>query len=957
MAGAPVTSRFIYRAEAAGTEFRLEFAGAALPFDSWALEAPDTALPGIATIQRLIAAGKAIAEDQVALVQHDAVAELSTAEAASLDLPPLAEAVARITTGGLINRPDFRAALQWCRPNGQAIVQPKRTGAWLRIGGREGRLSAPLFAIAESVDALAAAPDDTARMQALIRLQEVLPGALANGAASGGGIAASITVLQADAFSLDASGDARDPRIRPILHRAGTAEPLLDGAVQTAFADSLFGGFKDARPLYALPGNVFVFVTPVLRRALQVVREQLAAPASRRRAFLAEPRRFLTEAFEVTDDPTLVDRVEDVVVETSAWSDRVLGLGLWTKRPIPWLQKPFTQWFGPEGETAEVGGIEIDGQRLPLKPDEADALADSVRAARIRGEASVECRMPDGSTRRIETSEAVEVDLRAVAAAQRPKTPGEPKTPEPERQTLLIKPNLESLDHEDEFVPRASLPTTLPASLRSQLKPHQEEGLEWLMRCWLAGRPGVLLADDMGLGKTLQGLVFLAWLREAIEGGMLPRAPVLIVAPTGLLANWQAEHEIHLRVPGLGRLLPAHGKGLADIRLRDADGVPRLDTARIAAADWVLTTYETLRDHLPEFGEVHFAAVVMDEAQKVKTPAIRITDAAKGVRADFKVAMTGTPVENHLVDLWCIVDTVHSGFLRELKEFSQTYVGPQVTEDRLATLKKRMEAPFGGAPGILLRRLRRDRLPDLPSLHQHEREVLMPPAQVDAYEGILTFARQGGGNQMLIALQRLRKACLHPDPDMSGNDAAFIAASARMTECFRILDEVNAKGEAALIFLEERDIQARLATLLQRRYRLLSPPFIISGAVAGPARQTMVDRFQDASGFGVMVLSPKAGGVGLTLTRANHVIHLSRWWNPAVEDQCTGRALRIGQRREVHVHLPIAVLPEGDSAFDQNLHRLLERKRRLMEQTLAPPEPSEGEAAELFARTVGGVPG
>jgi SNF2 family DNA or RNA helicase len=186
------------------------------------------------------------------------------------------------------------------------------------------------------------------------------------------------------------------------------------------------------------------------------------------------------------------------------------------------------------------------------------------------------------------------------------------------------------------------------------------------------------------------------------------------------------------------------------------------------------------------------------------------------------------------------------------------------------------------------------------------------------------------------------------------DDEGFIEASARLRLAVEALDAIASRRERALVFVNDLDMQARLASLLQRRYRLSAPPMIINGSVDGRARQARVDAFQQQQGFDVMILSPRAGGVGLTLTAANHVIHLSRWWNPAVEDQCNGRVLRIGQTRPVTVHVPLAVLPGDRRSFDENLHALLERKRRLMREALLPAEPSEEEKKELLDETLGG---
>ena len=495
----------------------------------------------------------------------------------------------------------------------------------------------------------------------------------------------------------------------------------------------------------------------------------------------------------------------------------------------------------------------------------------------------------------------------------------------------------------------------LPSCLRAKLKEHQREGLVWLQNNWKSGSPGVLLADDMGLGKTLQGLAFLAWLRDGMGTGVVPRGPLLIVAPTGLLENWRAEHSRHLAEPGLGEPLLAYGKGLAALR-QSPDTFGGLDTDALRRADWVLTTYETLRDHDRDFGSVRFAAMLLDEAQKVKTPGIRLTDAAKAMNADFRIALTGTPIENRLADLWCIVDGVAPGHLGDLRRFSATYEAAPTIE-LLTQLKSSLDRSLGGRPPLLLRRLKEDRLPDLPPRQDVVVREEMHGAQLAAYEDAIALGRvdQGAG-RVLEALQRLRAVSLHPKPEGDLDDTALIQASARLRLVMEALDRIRERDEGALLFLDDLTLMARLAGVLQRRFRLRAPPMIISGKVAGAARQARVDRFQATpGGFDVMLLSPRAGGVGLTLTRANHVIHLARWWNPAVEDQCTGRVLRIGQERPVEIHVPLAVLPGGRPSFDENLNALLARKRALMRDALMPPNLDEGELAAVLAESLGGA--
>jgi SNF2 family DNA or RNA helicase len=473
------------------------------------------------------------------------------------------------------------------------------------------------------------------------------------------------------------------------------------------------------------------------------------------------------------------------------------------------------------------------------------------------------------------------------------------------------------------------------------------------------GRPGVLLADDMGLGKTLQALVFLVYVKEAMNKGLVRRAPVLIVAPTGLLSNWEHEHLLHLNFPGLGRVVRAHGSDLAALRSKSGREIdlaaPVLEYERLLEADWVLTTYETLRDYQHSFGKIPFAAIVLDEVQKTKTPGTLVTEATKAMKAEFVLTMTGTPIENRLADLWCIVDIAQPGLLGDLKTFSSRFEQNRDPAD-LARLKERLDGGTPSRPPIMLRRLKADHLPGLPEKHEHAVERRMPAVQSEYYRKAVQEARADRSRgKLLQVLQRLRVLSLHPLPPGTAADDQYIASSARYVEMFEILDRIHKDGEKALIFVEFLEPQAYLATLLQRRYRMASPPLLINGAVTGPKRQERVDRFQAGlPGFDVILLSPRAGGVGITLTAANHVIHLSRWWNPAVEDQCTDRVYRIGQTKPVHVYYPAALFPDDEEhSFDRRLHALLTEKRSLSRDMLIPPAATSEDAQRLYDETIG----
>jgi SNF2 family DNA or RNA helicase len=349
---------------------------------------------------------------------------------------------------------------------------------------------------------------------------------------------------------------------------------------------------------------------------------------------------------------------------------------------------------------------------------------------------------------------------------------------------------------------------------------------------------------------------------------------------------------------------------------------------------------------------VRWSAAVFDEAQKVKTPTALMTEAAKAINAEISLCLTGTPVENRLADIWCIVDLVQPGALGALKEFCSAYEpAGSYQEERLRALREKLQDSL---PPIMLRRMKEDHLKGLPPIHVHVERRTMPQAQADAYSKTVEIARSsGGGSKILEALAAMKRVSLHPADEPPKEPNAFIQQSARWSYAFEVLDTVAKQKQKALIFLDALDLQGFLVEIIQKRYGLQAPPLIINGSVPGKDRTVRVDKFSERIGFDVMVLSPRAGGVGLTLTAANHVIHLDRWWNPAVEDQCTDRVYRIGQERDVHVYLPVAVHPAyQEHSFDVKLDELLSSKRRLSRTVLAPSGSTGEDLQSLFNETV-----
>jgi hypothetical protein len=906
----------------------------------------------VAFLREQVARGAARETDDAIVLPHAAVAALEVNIARQLGLPEPAPLLLNVRAEGLILDEGFRLVSRWTRTDGQ-MVAVQVNGSLVRISGQAYRLPEPLFSLLAGTAAVNQAPDTTARQAAYAAWREKL--AAAGPADSGVTLDPALTeirIAHASAFSLSINGDQFDPVLfAPRISDAAaqgeevdeTVDNLLTPPDQKAFADA-FRKAAGRRRSYLLPGGLLLFMDPGLADALAVVGERQRAPAAERRRFVVAPRAAIAEAVSGVDP-------EALFIETTQYSDRITGLDTWKQPVLPWI-KPKPETWLPESFGLVIGEGQ-DATHITVPPGDAEALLARVEAAIAAGEPSVEYAgqaLPASTATRDALSGLVSIVQAGPGGGKEP-SPSPPPAVQ-QKYFLQVRDNLETLT----YAPLGGVPSapvsfaqpTLPAGLLTSLKPHQRAGFDWLTAAWQVRRPGVLLADDMGLGKTLQVLAFFCWLREQ---GLTE--PLLVVAPTGLLDNWAAEIQRHLAPGALGVVERALGTALAAIRDgRETDiatGRAGIDLQRWQQAGVVLTTYETMRDYHLSMARVGFAAIAFDEAQKLKNPAAQVTRAAKTLRARLEIAMTGTPVENRLHDLWSISDVVHPGWLGTSREFETRH--GNADEAGLRELGGQLIAGSSGRPAFMLRRMKSDHVEGLPRKTIKTTVETMPPAQAAAYGGAVqrALAARAGADrgQVLEMLGRLRSLSLAPALPSPGPD--FARDSARLLATFRILDEIAWRGEKVLIFCEALALQPLLATELRRRYRLKRPVACISGDVAGEGRQRLVDAFQAGPpGFDVMILSPRAGGVGLTITAANHVIHLSRWWNPAVEDQATDRVYRIGQDRDVTVWLPIARHPTlGDVSFDVKLDGLLSRKRQLAQGLLIAPE-TENDAFDLL---------
>lgn len=608
----------------------------------------------------------------------------------------------------------------------------------------------------------------------------------------------------------------------------------------------------------------------------------------------------------------------------------------------------------PEGDTELVS--------VPVSPDALAGLKQKIAVAKAAGKAEISVPGAPKPMPIVEAERIVQTFDEVLSDAQSgtldPEQPKRnPQGKPTKRKSPVLLSNIAGIDYAEDRLQALSpggRPPALPASLRPEytLLPHQRAGVAWLQTLFEARKSyncrGAVLADDMGLGKTFQLLTLMAWAVESDPD----IDPMLVVAPVSLLENWREEAVKFFHADAL-RILTAYGEDLAGLRipptsieerLRTEDGLTKfLRPGWLGNARVVLTTYETLRDLEFSFAMERWSIMVCDEAQKIKNPAAMVTRAAKKQNVSFKIACTGTPVENTLADLWCLFDYVQPGLLGALNDFARRYRKPieaKTDEERARVDELRKFI----APQIL-RRTKAEVAKDLPHKIVVDpcRRLPLSRNQRELYgRAIEMFRRRAdpGANvpfkNHLGLLHYLRLICT--DPRRHGLDvfkpeplSEYRARAPKLDWLLTELKAIQAKGEKVIVFCEFRNIQRLLQHYIEDAFRVR--PDIINGdtetsASHAHSRQKRLKIFQDAPGFGIIILSPVAVGFGVNIQAANHVVHYTRTWNPAKEDQATDRAYRIGQTKDVYVYYPV-VCADDFTTFDVKLDRLLELKRVL----------------------------
>jgi SNF2 family DNA or RNA helicase len=456
----------------------------------------------------------------------------------------------------------------------------------------------------------------------------------------------------------------------------------------------------------------------------------------------------------------------------------------------------------------------------------------------------------------------------------------------------------------------------IPSSFQGQLRPYQERGIAWFAFLERWGL-GACLADDMGLGKSVQFITFLLYLKEQ----KLLDKPTLLVCPTSVLGNW--EREVRKFAPTL-KVLQYHG---------DKRPKGKAFEAAVKNHDLLITSYSLIHRDLQLLKTINWQILALDEAQNVKNVDSKQSQAVRQLESNFRVALTGTPVENRLQELWSILDFLNPGYLGNKQFFQRRFAMPIEKYGDTASLTqlRSLVQPF------ILRRLKSDRtiIQDLPEKQEmavfcglsveqaklYQKVVEDSLAEIETAEGL---QRRG---MILGLLIKLKQVCNHPAQYLK-QDSLNNQDSGKLIRLEEMLDVVLEAGDRALIFTQFAEWGKLLKPYLESKFG--REILFLYGGTSKKQREEMIDRFQqDPQGPPIMILSLKAGGVGLNLTRANHVFHFDRWWNPAVENQATDRVFRIGQTRNVQVHKFVCT-----GTLEEKIHDMIESKKQLAEQVV-----------------------
>lgn len=840
-----------------------------------------------------------------------------------LGVPDMYDKSIRLRGEGMLNSSDFRYRVEFLShvPDGELLIC-ERGGNIIVNDGRKYLLSEAQYELIKRVEEYNSADEtDKTTDFNLRKFAEIKDLATMSG-------------CQLDSY-LENENVYVPERIRIEVGRDDegfTIDPAVDIAENDRFKKT-FERMRKVQGQYPVQRDsgerVRIVLNPEQKENLECVKAQGGRHRTREeiKAIVEHP----TEYF----DPDVFDL-------SDLYSDRVIEIGVYKPKFYPFVCPYKSCWIvGATVETPQNGTtkLTIDNE------EELDEFRKVISSAIEERKGVV-----DFKDAQIDLDDA---RFLADTAEKQFKSPNAPvkvdeENVKPERKVLIIEENAEELgfaakEHVVEKSDRFTLFRNPFLSEDYPLKSHQEEGVAWLQHLYKSKASGCLLADDMGLGKTLQILYFIDWHSRKYAS----HKPYLIVAPVSLLENWETEYKKFFNEPRLS------------VNLLTSKDVPRQFSKdvvdRMQKMDIVLTNYESLRISQLNFCAVEFDIVALDEAQKIKSPGTMVTNAAKALKSNFKIAMTGTPVENSLLDLWCIMDFCVPGLLGNAKAFAAQYQNPLKKEDTdIVALGNEVHEKLGI---YFMRRLKKDAAKDLPEKIELKERIQMPQIQKDTYRSVVDSYVSGRQPNMLLTIMDIREVSEHPylyDSTLQHHHTdELVDTSARLQATVAFLDRIRSKNEKVIIFAERKETQRMLQRICHERYGITAkiingdtPSIVTRQTPNRQSRQASIDEFQKVNGFNVIIMSPVSAGMGLNVTAANHVIHYSRHWNPAKESQATDRAYRIGQKKDVYVYYPMAVTAEFKS-FDETLDDLLSRKTSLATSTIYPTERIEVKQEEL----------
>lgn len=903
-----------------GIMFIVNYNGHDLHFQEW--KATDDCIYYL-PLATLVDNGYAYASKEGCLLPYENIYLLDEDERILLGVPQPYDKAMRLVGTSMLNLSDFEYKLEFLTyvPDGE-LIGCERGGNILVKGRDKYLLNEAQYALLNRVDAFNSTPEEDKTTDYNLRCFAEIK-ALAEQAG-----------CQLDSY-LENENVYAPERIKIEIGRDDegfTVEPAVDIEENDKF-QTYFDKMRKVQAQYPVQREngerVRIVLNKEQKENLHYLKEQCGKHKTREeiQKMIEQP----TEYF----DPNAFDLSE-------LYSDRVIEIGVYKPKFYPFICPYKSCWIaGATVETPQNGTTKVTIN----SEEELEKLKREIQLAKENKKGIVEY-----NNAQLDIEDAMFLAQTAGKQLMDPSLPAkvESENGNEARNVLIIEENAEELGFavKERIIEKSDKYTLFTDPFLQEgfsLKDHQKEGVAWLQHLYKSKASGCLMADDMGLGKTLQILYFIDWHSRKYAN----HKPYLIVAPISLLENWKNEYERFFMQPRMKINM-----------LTSKDVTRKFDKSivdKMQKMDIILTNYESLRISQLNFCAVEFDVVALDEAQKIKSPGTLVTNAAKALKCNFKIAMTGTPVENSLLDLWCIMDFCVPGLLGNAKAFAAQYQNPLKKEDTdIVALGNEVHDKLGV---YFMRRLKKDAAKDLPDKIELKEKVLMPPVQKEAYASVVNDYTSGIQPNMLVTIMHLREVSEHPylyDSTLLNHETdEIVDTSARLQATIKFLDEIKKKEEKVIIFVERKETQKMLQKLCLKRYGIIAkiingdtPSIVKRNMPNKQSRQSSIDEFQAVDGFNVIIMSPVAAGMGLNVTAANHVIHYSRHWNPAKENQATDRAYRIGQTKDVFVYYPMAVKSDIKS-FDETLDDLLSRKTSLATSTIFPTERVEVKQEEL----------